>query len=139
MARTQLTAYVPADLADAVKRVAAADDRSISDIIEDALIQRLLVQGLASEQAAIMAKLQHLDRRLAAMWRIQEALHEFFVQQEFVSMRQEELSSGSIDPAEASRLARERLRERLLHQMGKITEGRSVWQNLCDELAETRS
>ncbi len=41
MVRQKITAYVPPELADALKRVAAVKDRSVSDVVEDAVTKAL--------------------------------------------------------------------------------------------------
>ena len=76
MARTKITAYVPPDLADALRRVAALEDRSISEIIEDALARAFADAGSQAEHAALMAKLEDAQRRLGSIGRAQETLFE---------------------------------------------------------------
>ena len=56
MARTKITVYVTPDIAETLKRVAAIDDRSMSDIIEDAIMRRLGNAGRDVEHAALMAR-----------------------------------------------------------------------------------
>lgn len=67
MARTKITVYVTPDMADALKRLAAADDRSMSDIIEDAITRRLSDLGRDVEHAAVMSKFEQVLRRLGVI------------------------------------------------------------------------
>jgi hypothetical protein len=77
MVRQKITAYVPPDLADALKRVAAVRDRSISDVVEDAVTKALSGVRGEAEHAALMAKLDAMTRRLGVIERAQETLFEF--------------------------------------------------------------
>ena len=76
MVRAKITAYVPPDLADALKRVAAITDRSVSDIVEDAIARTLMGGSRDAEHAALMAKLNAMQRRLGIIERSQETLFE---------------------------------------------------------------
>lgn len=67
MARTKVTVYVTPDVADAVRRLAAVEDRSMSDIIEDAITRRLGDTGREVEHAVVMAKLEQVIRRLGVI------------------------------------------------------------------------
>ena len=64
MARTKITAYVTPDVAETVKRLAAIDDRSMSDVIEDAILHRIGNAGRDAEHAALMARLDQFGRAL---------------------------------------------------------------------------
>ena len=67
MARCKITAYVRHDLADMLKRLAAIDDRSMSDIVADAIRRRLDNAERATGPAAILASLGEISHRLAAI------------------------------------------------------------------------
>ncbi len=74
--RDKITAYIPPDLADSLRRVAAIRDRSISDIVEDAIARSFMNAGREAEHAALMAKLDRVQRRLGVIERSQETLFE---------------------------------------------------------------
>ncbi len=74
MVRQKITAYVPPELADALKRVAAVKDRSVSDVVEDAVTKALTGVSRDAEHAALMAKLDAMARRLGVIERAQETL-----------------------------------------------------------------
>lgn len=67
MARIKITVYVTPDLGDAIKRLAAAEDRSMSDVMEDAVMRRLSELGREAEHAAIMSKFDQVMRRLGVI------------------------------------------------------------------------
>jgi predicted transcriptional regulator len=71
MVRTKITARIPPDLADSLRRIAALKDRSVSDIVEDAIIKAFTDRGDA-EHAALVVKLDGISRRLGAIERGQE-------------------------------------------------------------------
>ena len=75
MVRTKITARIPPDLADALRRVSALKDRSISDVVEDAII-RSFADRSEAEHAALIVKLDQLSRRLGVIEKSQESLFE---------------------------------------------------------------
>lgn len=76
MAREKITAYVPPDLAETMKRLAAVEGISLSDIVEEAISKHLSAARGEAEHAALMAKLENLQRRLGVIERSQETLFE---------------------------------------------------------------
>lgn len=72
MARAKITAYVTPDLADTLQRVAAIQDRSVSDIVEDAIARRFAQASREAEHAALMARLEQIVRRLGVIETAQE-------------------------------------------------------------------
>ena len=127
MARTKITAYVTPDVADAIKRLAAITDRSMSDIIEDAISRRLSDTGREAEHAALVAKLDHLARRLARMEAAQETHFELSAQSARFAM------SVAPDIPEGDRQALnarggERLRNLLALIVTRLAAGRSTWR-----------
>jgi hypothetical protein len=80
MARTKITAYVTSDTAETLRRLAAIDDRSVSDLIEDAIMRRFMDAGREAEHAALVAKIDALARRLRAVEAGQEAQFELTAQ-----------------------------------------------------------
>jgi predicted transcriptional regulator len=71
MVRTKITARIPPDLADSLQRIAALKDRSVSEVVEDAILKAFTDRGDA-EHAALVVKLDAISRRLAAIERAQE-------------------------------------------------------------------
>ncbi len=67
MARDKVTAYLTVELSDAIRRLAAVRDRSVSDIIEDLIARSLANTGREAEHAAIMARLETVSRRLGVI------------------------------------------------------------------------
>jgi hypothetical protein len=67
MARIKISVYLTPDSADTLKRYAAAENRSMSDIIEDAVTKRLADHGREVEHAAVMRKFDHVLRRLGVI------------------------------------------------------------------------
>lgn len=75
MVRTKITARIPPDLADSLRRIAALKDRSVSDVVEDAII-RAFADRSGAEHAALTVKLDRIVRRLGAIEKSQETLFE---------------------------------------------------------------
>ena len=75
MVRTKITARIPPDLADSLRRIAALKDRSVSDVIEDAII-RAFSDRSEAEHAALTVKLDSIVRRLGSIEKSQETLVE---------------------------------------------------------------
>jgi hypothetical protein len=135
MARTKVTAYVTPDIADTLKRVAATDDRSVSDIIEDAVARRFADFGREAEHAALMAKLEQLTRRLGAIEKGQETHFELTAQAARFAM------SVAPEIPEADRVAlnargADRFRNILSAIVARLSSGRSTWR---DTLAAQQS
>jgi predicted transcriptional regulator len=75
MVRTKITARIPPDLADSLRRIAALKDRSVSDVVEDAII-RAFADRSEAEHAALTVKLDSIVRRLGVIEKSQETLFE---------------------------------------------------------------
>lgn len=75
MVRTKITARIPPDLADAVRRFSALKDRSVSDVVEEAII-RSFAERSQTEHAALVVMLDQLSRRLSVIEKSQESLFE---------------------------------------------------------------
>lgn len=67
MARIKISVYVTPDTAETLKRYAAAENRSMSDIIEDAVTKRLADHGREVEHAAVMQRFEQVMRRLGVI------------------------------------------------------------------------
>ena len=128
MSRCKITAYVTPDIAETLKRVAAIDDRSVSDIDEDAILQKLMAKTQGAEQAAIIASLGQVTRRLTAVERNLETHFELSAQ----STRF--LFSVTPDIPEADRPSwsargRDRLSNMLSVVIARLASGRSTLQD----------
>ena len=75
MVRTKITARIPPELADAVRRFSAMKDRSVSDVVEEAII-RSFAERSQTEHAALVVMLDQLSRRLRVIEKSQESLFE---------------------------------------------------------------
>jgi predicted transcriptional regulator len=75
MVRTKITARIPPDLADSLRRIAVLKDRSISDVVEEAII-RAFADRSEAEHAALLVKLDSMARRLGVIEKSQETLFE---------------------------------------------------------------
>jgi uncharacterized protein (DUF1778 family) len=128
MARCKITAYVTPDIAETLKRVAAIDDRSVSDIVEDAIMQKLMASDRGAEQAAIVASLGQVTRRLTAVERNLETHFELAAQStRFVLSVTPEIPEA--DRASWSARGRDRLNNMLSVVIAKLAGGRSTLQD----------
>jgi len=127
MARTKITAYVTPDIADILKRVAAVDDRSLSDIIEDSLARRFADAGGEAEHAALMAKLERLARRLGVIEQGQETHFELTAQAARFAMSIAPEIPEADRPALNARGA-DRFRNILSAIVARLAAGRSTWR-----------
>jgi len=127
MARAKLTAYVPEDLADAVKRVAAVMDKSVSDVIEDAIARRFASAGREAEHAALLAKLDDIKGRLIGVERSQETHFELTAHTARFAMS---VAPDIPEPDRTAFNARggERFRTMMATIVARLGDGRSVWK-----------
>ena len=125
MVRQKITAYVPPDLADALKRVAAVKDRSVSDIIEDALHKSLTGVARDADHAALMAKLDQIARRLGVIERAQETLFEFNAHATRFAMSMAP-DMPDADRAQANARGAERFRSLINAIISRLGAGKSV-------------
>ena len=127
MARCKITAYVTPDIAETLKRVATIDDRSVSDVIEDAIIRRLMDTGRDAEQAAIIASLNQVSRRLASIERNLETQFELSAQSaRFMLSIAPEIPEA--DRASWSARGRSRLEKMISAVIARLASGRSTLQ-----------
>lgn len=127
MARIKITVYVTPDLANAIKRLAAAEDRSMSDIMEDAMIRRLSDLGRDAEHSAIMARFEQVLRRLGVIEKGVESHFELTAHTARFSM------SVAPDIPESQLIAvnargAERFRSILGAITARLSSGRSFWR-----------
>lgn len=127
MARNKITVYVTPDVADALKRVAAAEDRSMSDIIEDAVTRRLADIGRDVEHAAVMAKFEQIVRRLGVIEKGVESHFELTAHAtRFAMSMAPEIPEAQLTSINAR--GAERFRNILSAITSRLAAGRSFWR-----------
>lgn len=127
MSRAKITAYVTQDLADALKRVAAIKDRSVSDIIEDAIATAFTNAGREAEHAAIMARLEMISRKLGVLEKGQETHFELSAHAARFAMSMAPEIPESDRPTLNAR-GSERFRNVIGAMIGRLSAGKSVWR-----------
>ena len=126
-ARAKITAYVTPQLADALQRVAAVEDRSVSDIVEDAIARRFSEPLREVEHAAVMARLEQIVRRLGVIEKAQETHFELSAQAaRFAFTIAPEIPEAD-RPALSAR-GGERLRNLLAGIVSRLASGRTAWR-----------
>lgn len=134
MARTKITAYVTPDIAETIKRLAAIDDRSMSDIIEDSILRRLSSAGREAEHAALMARLDQFGRALRRIELGQDTHFELDAQvSRFLLSGAPEIPEADL-PALESR-GNERLRNILSIVIARLAVDRSVCRETLGRIA----
>jgi predicted transcriptional regulator len=138
MARSKITVYVTPDMADALKRLAAADDRSMSDIIEDAITRRLSDLGREVEHAAVMAKFEQVLRRLGVIENGVESHFELTAHAARFSMSvAPEIPETQLVAVNAR--GAERFRSILAAITARLTSGRSFWRETLSGAHQAQS
>lgn len=132
MARTKITAYVTPGIAETLKRLAAIDDRSVSDVVEDAISRRLSDSGQDAEHAVLVARLDQIARRLGVIEVAQETHFELSAQGTRFAMS---IAPEIPDQERAALNARgaDRLRNLLSLVVAKLGAGRSTLRNVALE------
>lgn len=126
MARTKITVRIPPDLADALRRVAVLDDKSISDVVEDAIIKTFASTG-AAEHAALIVKLDNVTRRLGAIEKRQETHFELSAHAaHFMMSVAPEIPD--LDRAAFSARGASRVQNVLAAITARLAGGRSLWR-----------
>lgn len=126
MARTKITARLTPDLADTVRRYAVLRDRSLSDIVEDALI-RSFADRSEAEHAALVAKLDSVAKRLGAIETCQETLFELTAHAaRFVMTVAPAIAENERGPFNAR--GAERFANVIAAIEARLLAGRSVWR-----------
>jgi len=127
MARIKITAYVTPDVADTLKRLAIVEDRSQSDLMEEAIARRFAGAGQEAAHAVLVARLDVLMRRLAVVEAAQERQFEFLAQSARFFLG---LAPDIPGEARESVYARgaERLRQLMTVIASRLEAGRSVWR-----------
>lgn len=127
MARNKITVYVTPDVADALKRVAAAEDRSMSDVIEDAITRRLADIGREVEHAAVMAKFEQITRRLGVIEKSVESHFELTAHAtRFAMSMAPEIPEAQLTAINAR--GADRFRNILSAITSRLAAGRSFWR-----------
>ena len=127
MARIKISVYVTPEVADTLKRLATVEDRSQSDLIDEAIARRFAGTGHDAEHAAVIARLDALTRRLAVVEKAQERQFEFLAQgaRFFLSVAPD-IPVGERDTINAR--GAERLRNLLSLVATRLGAGRSAWR-----------
>lgn len=133
MARTKITAYVTPDIAETLKRLAAIDDRSMSDIIEDAIIRRIGETGREAEHAALMARLDQVGRQLRRIAAAQDTSFELATQVARFTLSIAPDIPAADQPSLDAR-GSDRLRNILAIVVARLGAGRSVGRDLAARL-----
>lgn len=126
--REKITTYIPKDLADTLKRVAAVKDRSVSDVVEDAINKAFSNIDRDVEHATVMAKLDVIHRAIGVVEKGQETHFELSAHAARFSM------SVTPEIAENERAVfnargAERFRSVIEAIVTRLGRGRSVWRD----------
>jgi predicted transcriptional regulator len=137
MVRTKITARIPPDLADSLRRIAALKDRSVSDIVEDAIIRAFTDRGDA-EHAALMVKLDGISRRLGAIEKGQETHFELSAHTARFTMSVAPEIPDADKPALNAR-GSARFQNVLASVVTRLAGGKSIWREHFAEPASPRA
>jgi len=127
MNRAKLTAYATQEFADAVKRGAAVQNSSISDFMISTMAKAFANTGNEVEHAAIMARLDSLQRQNGGIQKSLEALFEFNVLASrfffcFAPMM------PAADRVALNARGGERLHDLIDTVIKRLSAGRSIWR-----------
>jgi len=127
MARIKISVYVSPDVADTLKRLTTVEDRSQSDLIDEAITRRFAGTGHEAEHAVVIARLDALTRRLGVIEKSQERQFEFLAHSArfFLSVAPD-IPANERDTVNAR--GAERLRNLLSVIAAKLGAGRSTWR-----------
>jgi hypothetical protein len=137
MVRTKITARIPPDLADSLRRVAVLKDRSVSDVVEEAIIRAFADKGEA-EHTALIVKLDAIIRRLSVIEKSQETLFELTAHATRFSMSVAPDVSDS-DRAILNARGSSRFQNVVAAIVTRISNGKSVWKDHFAETAPAQS
>jgi predicted transcriptional regulator len=136
MVRTKITARIPPDLADSLRRIAALKDRSVSDIVEDAILKAFTDRGDA-EHAALVVKLDGISKRLSAIERGQETHFELSAHAaRFAMSVASEIPEADKPTLNARGSAR--FQNVLASIAARLAGGKSIWREHFGEAASIR-
>jgi hypothetical protein len=126
--REKITSYIPTEMADTLKRVAAVKGRSVSDIVEDAITKAFSNAGREVEHAAVMAKLDVIHRAVGVIEKGQETHFELTAHAARFSMSvTSEISEN--EKAVFNARGAERFRSVIESIVNRLGRGRSVWRD----------
>lgn len=128
MARTRLNVYVTPPLAEALRRVAALQNRSTSDIIQDVISRYFTTAHSEAEHHAVMAQFERTMERLGAIEKSQEIHFELTCHSTRFLMS---FAPDIPDPDKSAFNARGRLRFRTVIGVivKRLQTGRSAWKD----------
>lgn len=126
MVRTKITARIPPELADAVRRFSAMKDRSVSDVVEEAII-RSFAERSQTEHAALVVMLDQLSRRLGVIEKSQESLFELTAHAtRFAMSVAPEIADA--DRAMLNARGSSRFQNVMAAIVARLSGGKSVWK-----------
>ena len=127
MARIKLSVYVSPDVADKLKRLATVENRSQSDLIDEAIAHCFARKGHEAEHAVLIARLDMLARRLGVIERAQDRQLEFLAHSaRFFLGVAPDIPASERDTVNAR--GAERLRNLLSVIAARLAAGRSTWR-----------
>ncbi len=128
MARRKVTLYVTGELIDNLRMAAALRHRSVSDLVEDAIGGLFSEAGRKTEHAALMSRLDAMDRRLAGLEKAVETLFELCAHStRFTMSIAPQISEG--DRLAANARGADRFRMVIKAVVARLASGRSVWRD----------
>lgn len=133
MVRTKITARIPPDLADSLRRIAALKDRSVSDVVEDAII-RAFSDRSEAEHAALTVKLDSIARRLGVIEKSQETLFELSAHTARFAMSVAP-DIPDMDRAALNARGSARFQNVIAAIAARLSSGKSVWKEQFAEPA----
>ena len=133
MVRTKITARIPPDLADSLRRIAALKDRSVSDVVEDAII-RAFSDRSEAEHAALTVKLDNIARRLGVIEKSQETLFELSAHTARFAMSVAP-DIPDMDRAALNARGSARFQNVIAAIAARLSSGKSVWKEQFAEPA----
>lgn len=131
MSRAKITAYLNHDLVNAMRRLAVQQDRSTSDVLEDAVHRFFDHTHREGEHHALMARLDRMMARLAVLEHGQETLFELTAHTaRFVMSVSPDIPE--IDKVDVNTRGSERFRNVIAAIVAKLRTGRSVLRDHFD-------
>jgi len=131
MSRAKITAYINHDLADAMRRLAVQQDRSASDVLEDAVHRFFDHTRREGEHHALMARLDRVMSRLGVLEHGQETLFELTAHTaRFVMSVAPDIPEP--DKVVVNTRGSERFRNVITAMVAKLRTGRSVMRDHFD-------
>lgn len=131
MSRAKITAYINHDLVDAMRRLAVQQDRSASDVLEDAVHRFFDRARQEGEHHALMARLDRVMSRLGVLEHGQETLFELTAHTaRFVMSVAPDVPE--LDKAAINTRGSERFQNVIAAMIAKLRAGRSVLRDHFD-------